>query len=120
MCYDITKWTTKEIKDLVIPLKAFYTSIRVDFHPREIRRDGKITIVFAGDEITGVVKNKTITVETIKISGEGSATVYNEILMPALKKSSGYLRAVIIWEGGDYIHELISDNGVITENKIEL
>ena len=61
-----------------------------------------------------------LVVSEITIYGEGSGTCFFEILKPALAKSMGYLEAVLIWEGGDSISQLLVEHGMVTESDIEL
>ena len=121
MSNNIDTWKTKEIKNLQIPLSAFFLHERKDFHPQiQKNENGKTIVDFGDDEIKGVENNGIITVEEISFSGDFSGINYNEILKPALEKSKGILTVVTVWEGGDSIYSLEFKDGEINDVEVEL
>ena len=122
MSYNITRWTTKSIKDLIIPLSSFTKHNRKDFHPDiELDDDGKTLILSQGDfQIIGQKHGDSILVESIDISGEFSGTFFREVFEEALIESSGILEATLIWEGGDSITKLKVNGNVIDHEEIDL
>lgn len=121
MSYNINNFKIKEIKNLSIPLCEFFTHKRADFHPeKEIDEKGNITLSFGGPEIKGKLKDGNVFIEKIELYGEFSGTAYNDIFLPALKKSTGRLEAIVIWEGDGEVYRLISDNGIVTDTEIDL
>ena len=123
MSYNIDTWKLKKLEDLIIPISAFFKHERKDWHP-EIKYDGNFVVFYSimESEIEGTLTESTdaVIVSKIKISGEGSGTLMDWIIEPALKESSGYLEAVCIWEGGDSITRLKVENGVVVDEKIDL
>ena len=129
MSYNINTWKTKKLEGLVIPLTAFY-DISEDLKRRGWELDDPsidpetfVATITGGAEVfecVGEVKDKNIHVSTIELYGDGSGTFMNEILEPALKQSRGQLEAVLIWEGGDSITRLNVNDGVVTENEVDL
>lgn len=128
MSYNITNWTTKRIENLVIPFAALYDkSIREDWLPDQptINPDTQEIAIRCGceQEIKGTFADETnsgIRVTAFDMRGEGSGTFWHDVLRPALKRSTGILEAVRIWEGGDHVDRLRVKDGVITEETIEL
>ena len=125
MSYNIDRWRTKKLNNLVVPLTAFYKHERTDWHPSQpkiVRTETNEVELECGCEqvIYGVLKNGLLTITEFDMAGEGSGTFYNWILAPALKESTGKLEAVLIWQGGDSINRLKVKDGVIILEDIEL
>jgi len=132
MSYNITNWITKRIECLVIPLSALYGM------DDDLKRRGWVpdppqitNVTNAGDILVdidlspGIISGKplpgnSILVNRIDVYGEGSGYLYHEILLPSLRQSKGILEAVLIWEGGDSITRLISNDGDVIEVGIAL
>jgi hypothetical protein len=135
MSYNITKWTTKSIDNLYIPLSALYdlssTLIHRGWQPGQPSlnwRTGLCTIDCGEDAyVKGYLQDTnhdnspdTIQVTEIKFRGEGSGTFFNDVAVPALEKSRGQLSAVVIWEGGDSITSFNVSDGIVTKSRVEL
>jgi len=130
MSYNIDTWKTKQMIGLRIPIEALQYS--EDMKKRGWKKectinmdDNPITVSIPmadGGVVEGILLFDTKEVEVSKISlwGEGSGTEYHELLLPALKKSTGKLIAVLIWEGGDSISQLDVFNGNVEESDYEL
>ena len=119
LMYNITNWEIKCLRNLIIPLKYL--------GEREIDRfiyEGEDAILFYGSELdysmTGVIKDDEIIVSDIDLWGESSGSIFHSTLIPALRKSTGELEAVIVWEGGDEITRLTVKDGKVNEETIEL
>lgn len=132
MSYNISSWTTKKLDELKIPLDAFY-NLSSDLVKRGWRtRNPEITSIdndhifikidfMDASHIEGeLLMDKKVAVNKIYFGGEGSGTLFFDILKPALEKSTGTLEAVLVWEGGDCISRLTVVNGVVTDKEIEL
>jgi len=136
MSYNITKWKTLHIDNLMInQVDLKYSTDKQNngwsthihyVNPEDRYRNciiddiGILVHINIGsegsDEIIGeLFLDGTIKVKDIKLYGEGSGTAYEEILKPALKKSTGYLSARLIWEGGDTIENIVVQDGDIIE-----
>ena len=125
MSYNISQWKTKRLENLSLPIAAFYTSERTDWHPERSmpsNPDAGEVVLKCGceQEIRGVLEAERLTIHEIDMQGEGSGYFYHEILEPALKQSRGYLEAVLIWEGGDSVSRLIVTDGELTNDEIDL
>jgi hypothetical protein len=125
MSYNISKWKTKKLENLTIPLTAFYKHERTDWHPNEpVITNAEISEVRlkcgCEQSIKGILKDGLLTVTEFEMSGEGSGTFYAFILRPALAESTGRLEAVMIWEGGDSIKKLTAVDGVVEVEDVEL
>jgi len=122
MSYNISSWRTKRLEKLIIPFEAFAgLEDRVETRIKE----EEITVLVdlsEGEGIVGVLsdKNKNILVSEISMYGQFSGHNYGDFLLPALKKSTGILEAVLIWEGGDSIARLTVKDGEVTEQDVEL
>ena len=123
MSYNIDNWKTKKIDNLIIPIKALYEHEREDFHPSKPELDiktGKVSIDCFEGEIKGTLNNGLLTVEKIQIYGEGSGTIFGNVIKPALQQSKGELEAILVWERGDTIEKLIVIDGYVEETPIDL
>lgn len=122
MSYNISSWKTKKIKDLVVPLAMLCPDnqkrpVLIDFDTMMI----EITDLCELCSIKGVIlPNKQMRVAEIYLRYEGSGSVYNDILVPTLQNSSGFLEAFLVWESGDDIVRLTVNNGEVKHEKIEL
>ena len=120
MSYNIDTWTTKELRDLRIPLTAFDD---VDYMEEDHnRKTGEYTFsgLSEGFELRGrEADDGMLAVESITSYGEGSGRTLDD-LEEIFKVSTGYLRAILIWEGGDSIERLIVQDGTVTREDIEL
>jgi hypothetical protein len=123
MPYNISNWKVKRLSNLKVPLPSFYKHPRTEWHPYEEydRKTGKLLLHKMGTEITGTIDNDDVlSVESIECYGEGSGTVMEFIIEPALKDSTGKLDVVMVWEGGDSIQRMVCSNGKIKWEEIEL
>ncbi len=125
MSYEIDKWKTKKLNNLVIPLKSFYESERTDWHPEQplvINTETmEVKLKCGGDQhIKGILKDGLLTVTEFEMYGEGSGNFMHYVLYDAFRQSAGELEAILVWEGGDSITRLIVNDGVLTEEEIEL
>lgn len=123
MSYNIDRWKTKKLDNLIIPLAAFSKHSRKDWHPRvssDINAKEVTLECGCGQEIVGLLVDGQLHVIKLDMAGEGSGTFFNWILEPALKESRGQLEAVLVWEGGDSITKLTVDNGVVEQSDVEL
>lgn len=114
VAYNISKWKTKKLTDLRIPVASFFKHNRSDWHPeREDAPDGLTTFHLMESYIIGRIDGVILCVTDIKMSGEGSGRFVNWILEPALKDSSGELMASCVWEGGDSINQIRVKDGKV-------
>lgn len=131
MSYNISQWKTKKLDNLIIPLDALHYTDEFERrgykveHQLHIDGDKLLAEVRLGEggglggEIDDI-RDPLIKVTQIALMGEGSGTDYHEVLLRALRKSTGVLEAVLIWEGGDSISRLIVRDGVVKETPYEL
>jgi len=121
MSYNISVFKIKKIENLEIPLLAFFEHERKDWHPIKKYNEEKLILECGCEqEITGIVENNILKIESMNMAGEGSGTFIDWILEPALKKSRGILEASCVWERGDSINKLIVNNGNVKWEKIEI
>jgi hypothetical protein len=130
MSYDITSWTTLKIKNLSFNMEDFsYPPNRIkngwsiqrslDFkesgeHSLEIDISTERGSISGGFDF----ESNRITAEKCEIAGIGSGVAWFDCLLPALKKSRGYLEAIVIWESGDSVGLLTVKDGQVTESDI--
>ena len=117
MSYNIDTWRTKKIEALTIPIDAFLVNgFCINMTSANSVRIGGDSELF---KIEGQLVSGNVVVEKIYNAGEGSGH-FADTLRGVLKKSTGYLEAVLVWEGGDSITRLIAKDGEVTEEDIEL
>ena len=122
MSYNCTNWKTKKLDTLLICVEDLYMHDCKDWHPtRNILVNGQTKFTICEESyLVGDVEFEVLSVKEIVIRGEGSGTAYDWIIKPALQKSRGVFRAVAIWEGGDSITRINVNDGVFTEEEVEL
>jgi hypothetical protein len=62
------------------------------------------------------LETKMFDVNDICLSGEGSGNDYDKLIC-LFKNSIGYLRVIVIWEGGRSVSELIINDGVVDDHE---
>lgn len=117
MSYNITSCKVKKMDNLRFPVSSLTEHERSDWHP-EISGD---LIELSESSISGDTSDDGwFYVDDFDVSGECSGDFMYYVLENALKKSKGYLNAILIWEGGDSITNLIVDNGKFSNEEYEL
>jgi len=111
MSYNITDFQLIRLERFQIPISAFFMGNRNDWFPEinfDKDLDSVILSVFS-DAIflKGKIKDEVFYCEDIHIVDEGSGSALKYTLIPALKRSSGILEALCIWEEGDMIERLL-------------
>lgn len=121
MSYNVTNWRNKELENLVILMGSFYCE-REDWRPNRYNRDDGSAQLKWGEKsvIEGIVIDDKMHVREISFSGECSGSALYHCVEDALRHSSGRLRAIRIWEGGDYIDEITVQDGMINTREIDL
>ena len=121
MSYNIDTFKLKELADIKFPVDALYKNPREDWHPEQVNNeDGTVTFTNMGTELTGKVEDGMFYMTGISCHGEGSGTVMNDMIEPALKESTGRLVGACVWEGGDCINRLEVNDGDVKWVNIEL
>lgn len=129
MSYNIDTWKTKKLENLVIPLKFLYEQNKEGLHPSYYSSQPEIVDIetnevsiklATGQKIKAILKDKNLHIIELKVYGEGSGIVLEEILKPALKQSTGELEAVCVWEEGDSITQLSVKDGMVIEEGVDL
>ncbi len=123
MSYNITTFKLKKLENLIVPIAEFFTHEREDYHPKRVNEDdGSVTLwVSAAGSIKGdLIGDMLYITDVDDITDEFSGTSMGDVIVPALKKSTGVMEAVCVWEGGDDITRIKFINGVYTEESIEL
>lgn len=126
MSYNVTKWKTKELADLRIPVASLFKSGRTDWHPQRVNADGisRFSVMdgsfVEGEAFQDFGDSEWLKVTAIEARGEGSGTALDLIMEPALADSRGKLVATRIWEGGDYIDRLTVIDGEVKSEAVEL
>lgn len=120
MGYNITNFKIKKTS-LEVSVKDIYALEKslewLDMEPLQYNPlTGEATIEMGcGQTIEGVLEGDLLKIKDMYMSGDGSGHIYNDVLIPLLKKSKGKLQALVTWEGGDTINKLVSVEGKVTE-----
>ncbi len=117
MSCDVDIFKIKKLENLKIPLSI----LTEDPDEVEIKHNENktTTLIFGGDDpqkIKGTIEDKHICIQEICMCRPGSGSFINNILEPALKKSTGVLEMSLGWEDSN-INKLIATNGNITWKK---
>jgi hypothetical protein len=150
MSYNIDNWKTKRLDNLRFPLSALYEDppagprgrgwqpdppiladlgqeVATDDHPPQRFRfgadaeSGQCCLISIGEGwIGGVLTDGMLLVEHIDLVGEGSGTLWGNLIVPALERSTGTMEAVRVWEGGDCVDRVTVRDGEVDEEEIDL
>lgn len=127
MSYNIDTWKTKELRDFRIPMTALHPVEDYLDPPALDPKTNILTFTGRADgfELRGRVgydaqSVECVTVESIKNYSEASGTMQEYLVDAVFPHSTGYLHAVLIWEGGDSITRLVVKDGEVSEEKVEL
>lgn len=122
MGYNITAWKTKKIEDFTVPLQPFLDYQYTDVEIVEYLESGvhvRIICKLTNYDIEGIVTHdKILHAVSFEIRGDGSGSDWDFCILPALKKSTGILEAILVWEGGDTIINLSVNGGDVKEEAI--
>lgn len=125
MSYDITNFKVKKMHDLVIPMKALKSSLS-DWNPKDpVLIDPMLSKVRidmgCGQSIEGILTpvSGRVAITDLRLSGDCSGSLMELLIKPALKESTGYLEAIMVWEGGE-VEKLVSFDGQVSVAQIEL
>lgn len=122
MSCNITRWKTKRLENLRVPLVAFYPIESPSWHPERTNEDdGTVTLRGAeGGVIHGRLTKDILHVDRFEVYGERSGNYLEEVLKPALELSDGVLLARLVWDGGDSITSFEVREGRVRERPVEL
>jgi hypothetical protein len=121
MSYNIDHFKVKRLEKLSFPVSALFENPRTDWHPVRTELPGGVTLFTNLDtELRGVIIGETFHVLHISCYGEGSGTIMEEMIEPALNQSTGILIVSCIWEGGDTINQLRSIDGDVAWIDLEI
>jgi hypothetical protein len=120
MSYNISTWTTKELRDFRVPMKALLECDELD---SPVYDDVTGVQTFTGlseaFELCGMETDDWLHVQHIEYWGIGSGRNFDD-LKDIFSQSTGLLIAILVWEGGDSIERLTVQNGTITEEPVAL
>ena len=126
MSYNISSQKVKKLENFKFPIASLYDKCkRDDWKPnqpkiKDLERN-LVTIEFGCEQhITGILDNGILSVTEFDFTGEGSGVAMDYVLENAFKDSTGLLQAILVWEGGDTIEAFKVENGVISQNDIDL
>lgn len=96
MSYNIIKWETIRLENLVLPMVFKEELLRW-------RKNNRVTVRLGEDGgVYGDVKDDMLHVYKVGFDGEGSGSDFNSLVdLLGEHKFSGHLDALIIWEDGD-------------------
>ena len=116
MSYNVTAFNIKKLDNLTLPYAAI-----LEMSEGDVNINGDILtfddFYASGMEIVGVRHNDRIMVSDIHYSGEGSGTGWDDF-EALLKQSTGALRVLLVWEGGDTIEMLTVEDGIVLQEPL--
>ncbi len=121
MSCNVTSFKIKKMHDLIIPLDALKCEKRPDWSAKApVLLDpilSKVRIEMGGEQyIEGIIPTSSskVAVTNLSLRGEGSGSLLHYLFMDALKKSTGYLEAILVWETGEIERLVVIDGAVST------
>jgi hypothetical protein len=121
MSCNIISFKVKKMNDLIIPLDALKSDKYPDWSAKDpVLLDSllnKVSIDMGCDQqILGVIPSSSgkIAVTDLKLKGEGSGALLEYMFKDALRKSTGYLEAILVWQTGEIERMVVLDGQVST------
>lgn len=120
MSYNIDSFKVSKLENFKIAVKSFDKKIfgnpEIDFDTNRVSFYGRMC---EECEFEGVLEDGFVTLDKIRISGEGSGHFMATFGDSLLKNSTGKLKAVLVWESGDTIERLSIVDGVSKTKNIK-
>lgn len=120
MSCNITSFKVKKMHDLIIPLEALKSKNYPDWSAKDpVLIDpllSKVTIEMGCEQkLEGVIptSSQKIAVTSIYLKGDCSGALLEHMFKEALKKSTGYLEAILVWETGE-VERMVVIDGVLS------
>jgi hypothetical protein len=113
MSYNVTDFTIKKMENLTLPLAELNRLAE-----RQPHIDVSTNVLTYDEfglecmEIIGTRENDRLIVFRLMYFGEGSGWWWDNF-EGLLQQSTGYLRALVVWEGGDTVEYITVTNGAI-------
>ena len=119
MSYNVDNFIVKEIEGFEIPISDIEASWRLGPEGvKSIEGVMKIPILdVEWGEVHGIVRDGVCHVVDVKYGMMGSGSRWGDFVK-MLEASSGYLRALVVWESGDRVEWVTVENGEVTREKI--
>lgn len=119
MSTNIDAWQTKELADLVIPLRALYALPEVSVYLLPGLKVKAVGLA-EGFRVTGVLQgDESILVDGLETRGEHSGSSWDDFCA-MLKQSKGKLVAIQVWERGMSITKLTAEEGRVVVERVNL
>lgn len=118
MSYNISRWNTKEIAGLRLPVAAVHNFPGAKVY---LERDGTVKVYAdtEGFKIAGRVEGGDIAVDAISMWGIASGWHWDKF-KALLGTGAGRLVATQLWEDGDSMSRLTVQDGDVREEAVEL
>lgn len=118
MSMRITSFQVKELSGLLVPLSAL---LKQDPYARlqYSERNKNFRVNVMESYIEGRILPSVFEVTNVAFYGEGSGTLLSTYLEPVLKKSTGYMKALLVWEGGE-IEAFECKDGKFSYKQVEI
>lgn len=118
MSYNVSAWRTEEMVDFRVNLDAIHANndYLVKLNPDD---EVKVTGWPESFEMKGHLVNGQVVVSELYYGGEGSGSAWEDFKL-MLSQSIGKLVSSQVWEGGGSISKLIVDNGIVSEEEVEI
>jgi len=125
--YNISAWHTKELEDFRINVADLKTAVNSLKYDLEMTLEDEVVRFKLPDEHGEIVGTLHDTGEIstpdqtwLHVTEFEMGSIYSQAVFNAFKehvfpKTSGLLKALVVWEGGDSIYDLIINDGKVTE-----
>ena len=120
MSYNISRWKTKSIENLKVPISLFNNG--KNRFQQDVTLIGTHVVMEAGEgKIEGYLgSDGMLTITDVDIHGETSGNFFQEVFFNAMADGEGTIEAVLIWECGDKITRLLVTEAIYRNDEIEL
>ena len=116
MSYNVTGFAIKKLDSFTLPVDTM-----TDMSEDDVTiKDGVLTFnsfPVEGMNIVGTLDGERLNISDLSYYGEYSGTYWDDF-EELLNQSTGTLRALIVWEGGDTVEIVTIENGVITREEL--
>jgi hypothetical protein len=116
MSFNIDNWKVKEMTDFKIPMDKLLELYEIETDHRK----GVTFVDICEGEVHGNVVDGWFVPQAFRLYGEGSGTAMDDLEDDIFPYTTGTLKAVLIWEGGEMIERISVIDGVIEREEIDL
>lgn len=121
MSYNVTTFNVKETNNFRISIIDVLSNKALHHYNFALQFDGDFKLCCSESTITlSGETNGEFNITDMSIMGESSGYIFEDVVVPLLKKTKGTMKSMIVWEGGDSVEKIEVDNGTVRRDEITI